>query len=645
MERRLLTALAVRRPASVSVDSLGDALWNGDAPASMRKTIQNHVLRLRGALGRAAVETVDGGYRLGAGVELDIERFEEAVGIAERATDDRVAAWDAALAWCGDAPLDDLRHWASADARRAQLEEMRHAAVEARWEAALAEGEVTDVVPHLEALVAAVPLRERRWVLLMAAYGRAGRRADALRAFERARRTLAVEVGVSPGPELVEAYEAVLRDGDAAPATAPGGVQHELVSLADRRRAEAIAAIERGDHRQAVACFVAAAEAARDAGDARRFAEAALGAAGAGWITSLDATADGVTLLADAAERVPVGPTALRCRLMARLAVVRSHHIGAAEAEAMAARSLAIARAFRQPDLLAVSLHALGAVVWDPLRRDEHWGWIDELRALADAHPQEPWGRWAAPLEARLRATDGDVTGACRDLDALDAVGATHGDAGARYAAAHVSVLRATVVGDWAAARAAAGGLRAAGEGLVFAAGDAALMEMGMRGVIDLLAASTTAPAAAPLDWPVPSMALSVAAWHADRLARAGRIAEAAVALAAISPETVLDVERDGYWLPTLSMLADAAHLAGCPPMADAVGECLRPATRLTIVDPGLCYRGTAAHAAGLAAATCERHGEAGDLLRAGLVSHREHRSSWMVARSEDALARLALRP
>jgi DNA-binding SARP family transcriptional activator len=639
MERRLLAALAVRRPAPVSVDALGQALWGDDAPASMRKTIQNNVLRLRAKLGRSAVETVDNGYRLGPDVELDIERFEHAVRAAAAAADTRVAAWDAALAWCGDAPLDELRHWAPADAGRARLDELWRSGVEARWEAALAEGSPGDLVADLEALVAAAPLRERRWVLLLAAYQRAGRRADALRAFERARRTLAVEIGVPPGPELVEAYEAALRDEDPS-LGAPGvAASPDLVSLSDRQRDAALSAIERGDAPAAVRYFVAAAGLARDAGDARRFAEAALGAAGDGWRTSLDAAGETVSLLVEAAERVPVGPTALRARLMARLAVVRSHHVPAAEAELDAARALAIARALGQPALLAGALHALAVVVWDPLRRDEHGAWVDELLALAGAHPDEPWRRWALPLVARRRATDGDVAGAARALDELDEAGRARGDLGARFLASHVAVLRATVAGDWDAARAAAAAARAACERAAVDPGDAALMEMGMHGIIGLLAGPTAAPPLAPLDWPVPAMELSVRAWHADLQARAGRPDDAAAALAAIGPERVFGVERDGYWLATLSMLADAAHLAGHRPVADAVHECLRPVSRLTILDPGLCYRGAAAHAAGLAAATCGRRNEAAALLADGLATHRRHGSPWMARRSQDALA------
>src|SRR5262245_9477546 len=136
-------------------------------------------------------------------------------------------------------------------------------------------------------------------------------------------------------------------------------------------------------------------------------------------------------------------------------------------------------------------------------------------------------------------------------------------------------------------------------------------------------------------------MELAARAWHADSLARSGRPEDAAAALGAIEPGSLAEVDRDSYWLATLSMLADAAHLAGSRAVAEAVAECLRPVQQLTILDPGLCYRGAAAHAAGLAAATCGRRRQAADLLSEGLATHSRHDSAWMVGRSQDALARL----
>jgi len=639
MELKLVSALAVCRPASVSIDSLAGALWGSRPPASARKTIQTNVLRVRSKLGRMTIETIGAGYRLAAGVETDIDCFERAVREAAASTSGRTARWDVALSWCGDAPLENLRLWPRADGPRAQLEELRLAAIEARWEAAIDEHSPADAVADLEALVAAEPLRERRWSLLLLAYERSGRRSEGLRAFERARRTLAVELGISPGPELVARYESLLREERAVPDLSASAFRD--VTLVDRRRVEAEAARARGDAATAVDLFADAARRARDAGDARRFAEAALGAAGEGWRTTLDATDDIVVLLTEALEYVPTGPTQLRARLLARFAIAQSHHRAAAECEANATKALAIARAIKEPGVIARALHALCVVMWDPERREQHWEWIDELLTLADTRPGERWDRWVLPIVARLRAFDGDIAGACDALDQLGGDASHCGDRGGMFDASYAGVLRASVAGDWSAARLCARATRAAGDAALLDPAGGAILEMGMLGIIDLLAGRTEVAPLLPaeIEWPMPSMELSVKAWQADCLARSGATESARAALAAIDPAFADDVDHDGYWLATLSMLADAAHLTSEAATGAAAWECLRPVTDLTVVDPGLIYRGSAAHAAGLAAAACGHQRDAVDLLEIGLARHEAHGSPWMVERSRRALA------
>jgi len=648
MERKLVAALAIRRPGAVSFGSLSDALWGDDPPPSARKTIQTNVLRVRAKLGRDSIETVSDGYRLGAGVEMDIERFEHAVREALASPGEGTARWDAALAWCGDEPLDDFDHWRPADGRRAQLGELRLVAIEARWEAALESGSPNDLLPDLEAFVADEPLRERRWALLLAAYRRADRAADGLRAFERARRTLAEALGVSPGPELVAAYESLLRAEPGSTSEAQSRARRPepsrsfaLVSLADEQTADALAARSQGDDARAVKAFVAAAAHAREARDVRRFAEAALGAAGDGWRASVDATDEIVSLLDEALDYVPSGPTQLRSRLLARWAIVRSHHKSVAECEAAATKALAIARAVDDDRLTAGALHALAVVVWDPARHLQHWDWTDELLRLSKQHPEQPWHRWALPIVARLRAADGDVPGAADALAALAVEAARCGDAGAAFAASYLPLLRASVRGDWVAARAAAAEVRAAGEAALIDSMGAALQEMGTLGIISLLSGPTDVPPLPPIEWPMPSMEVSAKSWHANCLARDGQIANAAGVLDDIDLAFVTDGDRDGYWLATLSMLADAAHLVSHDATAAAVWECLRSVTELTILDPALIYRGAAAHFAGLAAAACGHRREATELLADGLERHEAHQSPWMVAESKGAIASL----
>ena len=111
--------------------------------------------------------------------------------------------------WRGDA-LADCRGggWAAAEALR--LDELRLSTVEDRIDADLMLGQHGVLVGELESLVARHPLRERLWGALMLALYRAGRQAEAVRAYQRARDVLVEELGLEPGAELRRLEAAVL---------------------------------------------------------------------------------------------------------------------------------------------------------------------------------------------------------------------------------------------------------------------------------------------------------------------------------------------------------------------------------------------------------------------------------------------------
>jgi hypothetical protein len=132
-----------------------------------------------------------------------------------------------------------------------------------------------------------------------------------------------------------------------------------------------------------------------------------------------------------------------------------------------------------------------------------------------------------------------------------------------------------------------------------------------------------------------------VGAWHADVLARNGDIDTAGAELGELDLDELVALERTSYWLPTLAMLADAAHLARRPAVGDLIGTLVESLVGLTIVDLAPLYRGTVSHVAGLADATCGRVERARDLLADALASHERHGSAWMAVRSQTALAAL----
>ena len=91
-----------------------------------------------------------------------------------------------------------------------RLTEAHGLAAEDRVDAWLALGGHAQAAAELETMVAARPLRERRWGQLIVATYRCGRQADALRAYQRCRAVLAGELGLEPGPGLRRLEAAVL---------------------------------------------------------------------------------------------------------------------------------------------------------------------------------------------------------------------------------------------------------------------------------------------------------------------------------------------------------------------------------------------------------------------------------------------------
>ena len=143
-------------------------------------------------------------------------RFERlaAAGRAALAAGEATAAvrlLDESLAlWRGPA-LADLDELPFVSAERARLEEHRLDVVESRVDAQLACGRHQETVAELEALTTEHPLRERFWFQRLLALYRAGRQADALRAYRELRSVLVGQLGIEPGPGLRDLETRILR--------------------------------------------------------------------------------------------------------------------------------------------------------------------------------------------------------------------------------------------------------------------------------------------------------------------------------------------------------------------------------------------------------------------------------------------------
>jgi DNA-binding SARP family transcriptional activator/streptogramin lyase len=216
-QRALLAVLLLNGREVVSTDRLIDALWEDEPPASALNSVHVYVSQLRKALGDGRLETHGHGYRIALEREqIDLGRFERLLGEGR----ELLAAGDAgraaevlraALALWRGPPLSDFASEPFSHAEIARLEELRLAALEERIEADLALGRQAELVSELEALVCRHPLRERLRAQLMVSLYRSGRQAEALAAYEQARRMLAEELGLDPGRTLQELERAILR--------------------------------------------------------------------------------------------------------------------------------------------------------------------------------------------------------------------------------------------------------------------------------------------------------------------------------------------------------------------------------------------------------------------------------------------------
>jgi DNA-binding SARP family transcriptional activator len=212
-QRSLLALLLLHANEVVATERLIGELWGEAPPATVAKSVQSYVMRLRRRLGPERLSTRPPGYVLHvAPDELDLAVFERLRGEASRAEPARAAAKlrDALALWRGPA-LADFAYEPFAQTAIARLEELRLAALEQRIDADLACGRQADLVGELEALIVVHPLRERLRGQLMLALYRAGRQAEALHGYRAFRRELMEELGLEPGEELRRLERAILQ--------------------------------------------------------------------------------------------------------------------------------------------------------------------------------------------------------------------------------------------------------------------------------------------------------------------------------------------------------------------------------------------------------------------------------------------------
>jgi DNA-binding SARP family transcriptional activator/DNA-binding transcriptional regulator YiaG len=215
-QRAILGLLAVHPGRALHRETIIDAVWGSQPPASVVAMVQSHVSQLRRLLGLGVLTSDGTSYRLDlTATELDSLEFARLADEARKAA----AAGKPAAAcllyeqalhlWRGE-PLADaliLRgHPAvTALAQQRAAVTLEHAAV------AAAAGCPERAVTQLRELTAREPLDERAHARLMLTLTASGQQAAALSVFDRLRRRLDEELGISPGAQLAQVHLHILR--------------------------------------------------------------------------------------------------------------------------------------------------------------------------------------------------------------------------------------------------------------------------------------------------------------------------------------------------------------------------------------------------------------------------------------------------
>ncbi|MEO3774773.1 BTAD domain-containing putative transcriptional regulator [Micromonospora sp. B9E7] len=222
-QRAVLALLLAARGEVVSVGRMIEELWRGDPPPRAIASLQAYVSHLRRLLEPArerraparVLVTAPPGYAIRVPTDaVDAGRFEallaeaRAVNAADPGRARRLLGTGLDL-WRGPAYAEFAEEpWAQPEVLR--LEELRLAARELLLDVTVRDGDAAEAVPEAEVLTRQAPLREESWRLLALALWRTGRQGDALAALRRARATLADQLGLDPGPALVELESAIL---------------------------------------------------------------------------------------------------------------------------------------------------------------------------------------------------------------------------------------------------------------------------------------------------------------------------------------------------------------------------------------------------------------------------------------------------
>ncbi|SDL01248.1 DNA-binding transcriptional activator of the SARP family [Nocardioides sp. YR527] len=197
----LLRRLALEPGERVARDELLDLLWPELTSEAAGRRMAQLLRRLRALVAPIVVTQEGSTLRLDASAdELDLVRFRELVE-----SDDVDALTEAVRLWRGRPEGFEQAPWLSGAV------EDEYVAVVLSWASRAAEeGQVIEALPVVGELARLRPLDEPLWAAYVKTLAAAGRQAEALAAYDTARKALAEELGLDPSPVLEDVHQGTL---------------------------------------------------------------------------------------------------------------------------------------------------------------------------------------------------------------------------------------------------------------------------------------------------------------------------------------------------------------------------------------------------------------------------------------------------
>jgi hypothetical protein len=349
--------------------------------------------------------------------------------------------------------------------------------------------------------------------------------------------------------------------------------------------------------------LLGAADAARAADRPELLAQAALGIHVFNLTPGVpDDTA--VARLEEALERIGPDDSALRARLLARIATALYYRHGTADRrEALVNEAVSMARRVQDPATLAYVLSNAQLGTWGPDTTERDLDWVEELLVLT-----EVGGNAELALQTRTRQIDyllelDDLVGADIALKALERTADTSPDPRARAYLALQRARRSAIEGSYGEAEQSNAEAKAVGDTLgdrmldLLAVAQLAMLRwtQGRMGEVETVVRRFADAAPAIVGWRA-----AVARIHCEL----GRDAEARRELERLDQQGFASLPRYNGWLNMIALLSEVCAHLGDAPRARTLYQLLVPFERRNVVTAQCVFDGPASRYLGIFATT-----------------------------------------